>query len=193
MVPFPQKEVNILWTGFFIIPYMRKLNDLHGRPMVNIKSGATFYIYDKESSTLRKPVGWLALSTMEDEIDRLLSRAESKFCAPNGSTCTSKTIGLLVHRHIVAGEFHYIGREASTRWASGPDLSMMSEAGVLDPTSETFREYERVVDPKYLDTIRAGAKQFSTKLLSRKSSVAECAIRNFKKGKTPSSLAPSEN
>jgi len=112
-----------------------------------------------------------------------LSRAESKFCAPNGSTCTSKTIGLLVRRHIVAGEFHYIGREASTRWASGPDLSMMSEAGVLDPTNETFREYERVVDPKYLDEIRAAAKQFSTKLLSRKSSVAECAIRNFKKGR----------
>jgi len=91
--------------------------------------------------------------------------------------------GLLVRRHIVAGEFHYIGKEASTRWASGTDLSMMSEAGVLDPADETFREYERVVDPKYLDGIRVGAKQFSTKLLSRTSSVAECAIRNFKNGK----------
>jgi hypothetical protein len=183
MVPFPEKEANVLWTGVFIIPYMRKLNDLHGRPMVNINSGATFYIYDKESSTLKKSVGWLALSTMGDEIERLLSRAESKFCTPNGSTCTSKTIGLLVRRHIVAGEFHYIGKEASTRWASGPDLSMMTEAGALDPVERTFREYERVVDPKYLDEIRAGAKQFSTKLLSRKSSVAECAIRNFKNGK----------
>ena len=183
MVPFPKKEENVLWTGFFIIPYMRKLNDLQGRPMVNIKSGAKFYIYDKEASTLRKSVGWLALSRMGDEIEHILSRAESKFCAPNGGPCTSKTVGLLVRRHIVAGEFHYIGREASTRWASGPDLSMMSEAGVLDPTNETFREYERVVDPKYLDEIRAGAKQFSTKLLSRKSSVAECAIRNFKNGK----------
>jgi hypothetical protein len=39
------------------------------------------------------------------------------------------------------------------------------------------------VDPKYLDDIRAAAKQFSTKRLSRKSSIAECAIRNFKKRK----------
>ena len=101
---------------------------------------------------------------MEDEIDRLLSCAESKFCTPNGSTCTGKTIGLLVRRHIVAGEFHYIGREASTRWASGPDLSMMTEAGALDPADNTSREYARVVDPKYLNEIRAGAKQFSTKL-----------------------------
>ena len=60
---------------------------------------------------------------------------------------------------------------------------MMAEAGVLDPTDETFREYERVVDPRYLDEIRAAAKEFSTKLLSRQSRVAECAIRNFKNGK----------
>jgi hypothetical protein len=59
---------------------------------------------------------------------------------------------------------------------------MMDEAGILDPTHETFREYERVVDPKYLDQIRA-EKQFSTKLLSRQSRVAKCAIRNFKNGK----------
>jgi len=120
---------------------------------------------------------------MEDEINQILSRSESKFCTPNGSTCTSKTIGLLVRRHVIAGEFHYIGKEASTRWASGPDLSMMDEAGILDPTHETFREYERVIDPKYLEQIRSEAKQFSTKRLSRQSRLAECAIRNFKNGK----------
>jgi hypothetical protein len=96
---------------------------------------------------------------MEDEINHLLSRTESKFCNPNGSRCTSNTIGRLVRSHIVAGEFHYVGKEASTRWAGGLDLSMMAEAGALDPTHETFREYERVVDPKYLEQIRAEAKE----------------------------------
>lgn len=60
---------------------------------------------------------------------------------------------------------------------------MMAEAGVLDVMDETCREYERVVDPKYLDQIRAEAQDFPTKLLFRKSTLAECAIRNFKKGK----------
>jgi hypothetical protein len=118
-VPFPRKEVGQLWTGFFIMPYTEKLDNLHGRPMVNVVSGATFYIYDENSSTSGKSPGWLALRTMEDEVNHLLSRAESKFCTPNGSRCTSKTIGLLVRRHIVAGEFHYIGKEASTRWTGG--------------------------------------------------------------------------
>jgi hypothetical protein len=165
------------------MPFSAKLDDLHGRPIVNIASGETFNVYDRNSSALPKPAGWLSLKTMEDEINHLLSRAESKFCTPNGSACTSTTIGLLVRRNIVAGEFHYIGKEASTRWASGPDLSMMAEAGALDSTHETFREYERVVDAKYRDEIRAEAKQFSTKLLSRRSRVAECAIRHFKNGK----------
>src|SRR5207245_10667822 len=106
-----------------------------------------------------------------------LSRSESKVCAPNAGTCTMKRVVLLVRGHIVAGEFHYIGKEASTRWASGPDLSMMAEAGLLDSTDKILREYERVVNAKYLDEIRAEAKQFSTKLLSRRSRVAECAIR----------------
>ena len=182
-VPFPRKEVGQLWRGFFIMPYTDKLDNLHGRAMVNVVSGETFYIHDKNSSTLPKPLGWFSLKTMEDEITDLLSRAEAKFCTPTGATCTSKTIGLLVRRHIVAGEFHYIGKEASTRWASGPEWSMMAEAGSLDATHETFREYERVVDAKYLEEIRGEAKQFSTKLLSRRSRVAECAIRSFKNGK----------
>jgi hypothetical protein len=120
---------------------------------------------------------------MEDEINRILARAESKFCTPNGSTCMSQTIGLLVRRHIVAAEFHYIGKEASTHWAGGPDLSMMDEAAELDPTHETFREYERIVDPRYLDQIRVQATHFSTKRLSRHSGLAEDTIRRFKNGK----------
>ena len=134
--------------------------------MVNVVSGATFYIHDKSSSSSPKSPGWLSLKTMEDEINHLLSRTESKFCNPNGSRCTSNTIGLLVRRHI----------------AGGLDLSMMAEAGALDPTHETFREYERVVDPKYLEQIRAEAKEFSTKRLSRQAGLAKCVIRSFKNG-----------
>jgi transposase-like protein len=60
---------------------------------------------------------------------------------------------------------------------------MLADAGALDPADETCREYERVVDAKYLDQIRTEAKKFSNKLLSRQSGVARCAIMNFKKGK----------
>jgi len=35
-------------------------------------------------------------------------------------------------------------------WTGGVDLSMMPEAGLLDPADKTCREYERVVGPRYL-------------------------------------------
>jgi hypothetical protein len=60
---------------------------------------------------------------------------------------------------------------------------MLADAGALDPADETCREYERVVDTKYLDQIRTEANLFSNKLLSRRSGVARCAIISFKKGK----------
>jgi hypothetical protein len=60
---------------------------------------------------------------------------------------------------------------------------MLAAAGALDPADETCRKYERVVDAKYLDQIRAEAKQFSDKLLSGQSGIARCAIMNFKNGK----------
>ena len=47
-VPFPRKEAGQLWTGFFVMPHTAKLNDLHGRQMVNIVSGEAFHIYDKK-------------------------------------------------------------------------------------------------------------------------------------------------
>jgi len=120
-VPFPKRETvrDALWTGYFIMPHTEKLNDLHGRTMVNIVSGEPFLIYDGNSSTMPQPSGWLSLKTMADEINLLLCRSESKFCTPNGGVCTPKTVGLLTRRYIVAGEFHYIGKEASTRWSDG--------------------------------------------------------------------------
>ena len=60
---------------------------------------------------------------------------------------------------------------------------MMPDAGALDPADETCREYERVVDAKYLEEIRVQAKQFSTRSLCRQSGVAKCAIISFKNGR----------
>ena len=75
-VPFPKKEVDLLWTGYFIMPQTEQLNDLHGCTMVNIVGGETFHIYDKNSSRLPKPPGWLSPRTMEDEINPVQSRKQ---------------------------------------------------------------------------------------------------------------------
>jgi len=123
-VLFPRRETvrDPLWMGYFIMPHAEKLNDLHGRTMVNIVSGESFHIYGKHSSRLPKPPGWLSLKTMEDEINHILSRAESKFCAPNGRICTSRTVGLLARRHIVAGEFLTLAKRHQRAGLAAPSV-----------------------------------------------------------------------
>jgi hypothetical protein len=84
-VPFPKRETvrDPLWTGYFIMPDTERLTDLHGRMMVNIVSGESFHIYDKNSSRLPKPPDWLSPKTMEDEINHILSRCrEPKASSP---------------------------------------------------------------------------------------------------------------
>ena len=60
---------------------------------------------------------------------------------------------------------------------------MMPYAGALDSPDETCREYERGVDPKYLDQIRAQAKEFSNKRLARKSGVSQTRNHELQEGK----------
>lgn len=56
-VPRPKKEVDLLWTGYFIMPHTEQLNDLHGRTMVNIVGGETFHICDKNSPEIAQTSG----------------------------------------------------------------------------------------------------------------------------------------
>jgi len=49
---------------------------------------------------------------------------------------------------------------------------MVADAGAVNPADTTCREYERGVDPKNLDQVRAQMKEFSTRLLSRQAKVA---------------------
>ena len=88
-----------------------------------------------------------------------------------------------------AGANHYrlLGLEVTRSTGVGKVTALAAPASgatsKIIPIDETFREYERVVDPKYLDEIRALAKQFSTKSLSRQARLAEDTIRKFKNGK----------
>jgi hypothetical protein len=75
----------------------------------------------------------------------------------------------------------------------GDDLSMMPEAGALDPADETCREYKRVVDEKDLDEIRAQAMKLFTRSLSRQSAIAKCATSTSKEKRIRSSLSLCES
>jgi hypothetical protein len=65
----------------------------------------------------------------------------------------------------------------------------MAEAGALDPTHETFREYDRVVDPKHLQQIRAEAKEFPLSISLARPHLRSVQYEALRAGKIRSGLA----
>ena len=50
---------------------------------------------------------------------------ESKSLAPDGMPCKADTAGLLKRAHVIAGEFHYVGKETDRKWEEGDDPSVL--------------------------------------------------------------------
>ena len=50
---------------------------------------------------------------------------EAKSLAPDGSSCTCETRGLLQRSHVVAASRRYVGKETDRRWEQGEDLSLV--------------------------------------------------------------------
>jgi hypothetical protein len=50
---------------------------------------------------------------------------ESKSLAPDGSSCTCETRGLLQRSSVVAASRRYVGKETDRRWEQGEDLSLV--------------------------------------------------------------------
>jgi hypothetical protein len=50
---------------------------------------------------------------------------EAKSLAPDGTTCTCETRGLLQRSHVIAASRRYVGKETDRRWEQGEDLSLV--------------------------------------------------------------------
>ncbi len=119
-VPFPKKEVNQLWKGYFIMPYAEKLDDLHGRPMVNVVSGGTFYIHDKNSSTLPKPLGWFSLKTMKTKSVTFCPEPRPSFALPTAAHARARQSACLCAGTSLLGSFTSSVRKHQRAGRAGP-------------------------------------------------------------------------
>jgi hypothetical protein len=76
--------------------------------------------------------------------------SEAKSLAPDGSPCEANTTGLLQRAHIIAGEFHYLGKETDHKWEEGDHISVLEFK-----TTEYGRPKTAIADTSLADEIRA--------------------------------------
>lgn len=69
----------------------------------------------------------------------LPTRIQIKSLAPDGTSCTCETRGLLQRSPVVAALRRYVGKETDRRWEQGEDLSL------VEFTSFEYQESKQVV------------------------------------------------
>jgi hypothetical protein len=106
---------------------------------------------------------------------QLLTKAEPKSLAPDGSPCASETRGLLKRAVVIAGEVVPVGKETDRTWDEAEDMS------IFDFKAKEFREKTGLVraDASLLND----ANGFSKRKLIGTSKLSQKAVYAILEGK----------
>ncbi len=131
------------------------------------------------------------IATFEDRLHRYMKHPEAKSLAPDGGPCKSDTRGLLQRAHVVAGEFHRIGKESDRRWEEGDDLESMtrepidydrdkkvSSEGMAKPKERLIRDIKKI---KFPALIKIGCTRFLLRSICRRELVRTDTLNEYER------------
>src|SRR5580658_6508910 len=98
---------------------------------------------------------------------------EAKSLAPDGTSCTCDTRGLLRRSSVVAASRRYVGKETDRRWEQGEDLSL------VEFTSLEYQQSKQVVAGEDIkqDILKTGIRK-----LERDTGVSHHTLNKILKG-----------
>lgn len=98
---------------------------------------------------------------------------EAKSLAPDGSSCTCETRGLLQRSSVVAASRRYVGKETDRRWEQGEDLSLVEFKSV---------EYQGSKQVVASDEIKEQILKTGIRKLERETRVSHHTINRILRG-----------
>ncbi len=130
------------------------------------------------------------IATFEDLLYRYMRHPEAKSLAPDGGPCKGDTRGLLQRTHIVAGEFHRIGKEGDRRWEEGDDLESIrfestdydrdgvSTERMAKPTESLVRKIKKI---GVKELVRFGCGERILKKICRRERVRVSTLHEYER------------
>jgi|SRR5580658_1381335 hypothetical protein len=88
---------------------------------INVCDGKSYRLAPRQSSKLDKVIP----QTFGYLLRLYRHHPESKSLAPDGTTCSGNTCGLLRRASVTAIKARYVGKETDRRWEQGEDLSLV--------------------------------------------------------------------
>lgn len=152
-----------------ITPFTKKRKEWIYAQCINVCDGKVYQLALNQSSKLDK----LIPQTFGYVLRLYLSHPEAKSLAPDGTTCTGDTRGLLKRASVVAKDLRYVGKETDRRWMQAEDLSLL-----------TFSPIEYLPDGKVtLDpTLRKQIDECGVRTLIRQTGLSQHTIEAIRAG-----------
>jgi hypothetical protein len=120
-----------------------------------------------------------------DKLDKIIPRTyghvlflytkhpEAKSLAPDGTTCTCETRGLLQRSSVIAASRRYVGKETDRRWEQGEDMSLVEFKAV---------EYQGSKQVVASDEIKEQILKTGIRRIERETKVSHHTIDRILKG-----------
>jgi hypothetical protein len=89
---------------------------------INVCDGKTHHLASEQSTKFDRAIP----QTFGYVLRLYPCHPESKSLAPDSTSCSASTCGLLQRASVTAGVYRYIGKETDRRWEQGEDLSLAS-------------------------------------------------------------------
>lgn len=175
-----EQELPISLGLWFTAP-SRDLARLYGAQLINARTGERGWLRKSgERSNSELSLSHPCAVTFRSILERHLMAPEPRFNDSLGETCTAHSTGVLYRKHIIAAELrHYLGKEASHRWAYGlPDAIGAEErrvqyepAGLPEPPKTPAKPHDLIVE----------ARTFPATLLACKAKVNKRTVLRFRR------------
>jgi hypothetical protein len=111
-----------------VCPFSSKQEDWFDLECVNVYNGKNYKMLNCKKTNGNIPYNIVFPSQFAHLLIQYQQHPEAKSLAPNGSSCTAKTKGLLGRSHVIAGEVRYVGKETDRKWEEGSEISIVEFA-----------------------------------------------------------------
>jgi hypothetical protein len=131
-----------------VVPFSSKQERWFDLKCMNIHTGKKYRMVDPVKE-INPPHNVVFPSQFARLLIEYQEHPEAKSLAPNGGPCEPDTNGLLQRTNVIAGEFHYVGKETDRKWEEGDDISLLEFK-----TAEYGRAKMITANPAIADKIR---------------------------------------
>jgi hypothetical protein len=111
-----------------VCPFSSKQEDWFDLECVNVHNGKNYKMLNCKKTNGNIPYNVVFPSQFAHLLIQYQQHPEAKSLAPNGSSCTAETKGLLGRSHVIAGEVRYVGKETDRKWEEADEISVLEFA-----------------------------------------------------------------